>query len=181
MKSTVIFLLVLSALPLHAARETSEELEAVLERVVVFASKGEWKSMAQTYNAEAINLKSMQDTERFVTMLYKEHKAFGGADKVERLSSHYFGHSILRFRVLDKRAKGVILWTFAAVQIGDKWYADGFSITNNEDTLSLLPALDTGDITNLPDRPNQALVPTTMSVTPRADAQLAPDTVAADL
>ncbi|MBI3191456.1 MAG: hypothetical protein HYZ36_02240, partial [Pedosphaera parvula] len=77
---------------------------------------------------------------------FRKVDPLGETDGVEQVSLRYVGDSFLRIRIVDKRAKGVILWTFIGYRFKEEWHCVSRSYHANSDLAELMrETLDPAD------------------------------------
>lgn len=146
---TLVIVLALGWSCAFAARDNADDLVSELEKAVVDASQGDIAAAVRRLNAEARTPKGPKEvgaqTDNFRN-LYAKLAGLGEPDEVERLSLRYSGDSFFRLRVIDKRAEGVILWTFVGYKYKGSWACKGVSFNGGDDLMQIMrQELDAAD------------------------------------
>ena len=107
------------------ATSSAEELVEVLQDAVEKAQVGDYYESIRIINSVS---RSPTDPTKALEQASKMQEDFrdvdqlGETDGVEQVSLRYVGDSFLRLRIVDKRAKGVILWTFIGYRFKGEWH-----------------------------------------------------------
>jgi len=149
-KHVLLALLLASTVPLaFANRDRPEELVTALEQAVSKAAHGDVAGAVRAINAEARSPKSLKEVaaqEDNFKAAFQKMAGLGESDGVELLSLRYTGDSFLRLRVVDKRAEGVVLWTFVGYKFKGEWSCKGMTFNGGEDLMQIMhQELDAAD------------------------------------
>jgi len=131
------------------ATSSADELADVLQVAVEKAQLGDCHEAMRIINSV---LRSPMDPTKAMEHSSKMQEDFrkldrlGETDGVERVSLRYVGDSFLRLRIVDKRAKGVVLWTFIGYRFKGEWHCVSRSYHANSDLAVLMrESLDPAD------------------------------------
>ena len=151
MKKHIMFaLLFASVVPVtFASHGRPEELVSALEQAVSKAARGDVAGAVRAINAEARSPKPLKEVvaqEDNFKAAFQKMAGLGESDGVELLSLRYTGDSFLRLRVVDKRAEGVVLWTFVGYKFKGEWSCKGMAFNGGEDLMQIMrQELDAAD------------------------------------
>jgi hypothetical protein len=153
-KIIIIVLLTTFCSLAHAGKDTYQELCDALEASVTRSAKGDFRSAFSDLDALGqipmgpkqvlANADSEKET-------FGKFYSLGALDEVERISLVFTGKSFFRFKLAEKREKGVVVWTFIGYKYRNQWYNKSMSITGNSDLSDLMSkAIDPADVQSAP-------------------------------
>jgi len=152
MKPKITLMLLLACVSIaRAGQDSAKDLVARFAEAVNIAARGDIGRAVQQLNTQARSPKSPKELGAQIEAfrnVYGKVAQLGELDQVEQVSLVFTGESFFRLRLAEKRAEGVILWTFVGYRFKDQWYCKGIHFNGSDDLLQLMhDELDAADAT----------------------------------
>lgn len=134
----------------EAGRASAEDLANALQAAVERAAAGDVNEAMRAIHAETLVPKDPREVMTSAEELreaYRTIEGYGERDGVERISLRFTGESFFRLRVVEKRANGVVVWTFLAYRFKGEWYCKAMKYVGSDDFGKIMrESLDPADV-----------------------------------